>query len=140
VVADGVGLAIIVIGALQAGRQVEVRTAMSWLMVSLLGLAVCGVAHAVWVMRARRSLALATRLLIDPLHRELSPELLRAAPAAELSGAASAETATTTLVAIAGSRRYHRPDCALVTGKPVVVVSRFDESPSDHVPCEVCVP
>ena len=55
-------------------------------------------------------------------------------------GATGAADRPAALVATATMVRYHRPDCRLVTGKPVEAVARAEHERAGRAPCGVCQP
>jgi hypothetical protein len=128
-VANGVGCAVILAGAYEASLDTTTRNAISWLMVSLLGLAIAGVANAMWLLRCRGSLAVTTRALVDARRR-------LGLPGATAAGSANGDD----WVTVPGLRRYHRPDCPLVAGRRVSRVDSATVARSDLAACEVCEP
>ncbi|HWB65632.1 MAG TPA: hypothetical protein VG708_02225 [Mycobacteriales bacterium] len=126
-VANLIGLAVIAAGGYQANQAETERTGLSWLVVSLLGLAICGAANAIWLLRVRRYLALAVGVALDPGLRD------------RLGAGSHAATSTVALVVVRGTRRYHRAGCPLVAGKRVEPITRHAATET-HTRCEVCEP
>lgn len=121
-----VGLAVIATGGYEAGQTTTERDAMSWLILSVVGLAGCGTANAVWLLRVRQSLARTVGLLLDPRERAILV-------------ADRHPDGGTRLVGVVGTRRYHRSGCQLVAGKRVETLDR-DAARRDRIACEICNP
>jgi len=125
-VANLVGLAVIAAGGYESGQTTTERDALSWLILSALGLAVCGTANAMLLLRVRQSIARAVRLLLDPRERAV----LRVG---------EHRHDDSTLVGVVGARRYHRPRCPLVAGKRVQTLDP-EAARADRIACEICHP
>jgi hypothetical protein len=123
-----IGALVIAIGWFEAATagSADVPRRLTWLGVSMTGLAIAGLSNAVWTMRGRRVVAIArTAALhdVDALVRGESPTLTA------IRGPAP--------VVVEGSNRYHRPDCLLVRGKPTRPAGKVRTATT---PCEVCRP
>lgn len=116
-----VGLALMVASWFEASSQVTVRGQLAWLNLGLVGLAVCGVGNAVWLLQGRRSVGIA-RLLVLP-DRTIGPPTM-----------APVVSDTRFAVRSPGVTMYHRPGCPLIAGKPTVARG----ARQGHVPCQVC--
>jgi hypothetical protein len=124
--ANAVGLAVIGTGAYQAAGGGVVRTQLTWLELSVIGLLVAGTANALWLLRGRQAVTLARVEVLSTRQRALLfPRLATATSAAP--GA---------LVWVPGTTRAHRAGCSLVAGKP----TRLAADREGLVPCEVCEP
>jgi hypothetical protein len=130
-VVDAVGLAIVLAGAWEAHSQHDTRGALAWFAAALLGLALSGTAHALWLIRARRAIALAIGLVTDS--RRLSGVLHASTPSARPDEIAD-------VVLVAGSKRYHRSDCAFAEGREVTQLASSEATSLGFRPCEVCLP
>jgi hypothetical protein len=131
VVANAVGFAVVVAGAFETTISDDVlRTRLSWLQVSVLGLVIAAVANGMWLLRVRTTLVLAREAVLDPAHR------------AWLAGpvAAAAQDGSTVLVAGDGMTRYHRASCQLVAGRATRARTRAEHEREGLSPCEVCEP
>ena len=120
-VVDLAAAALILIAAWNARGTHSTAHGIAWLMVALLGLGVSGTAHAVFLQRARRVLALAIAVVVEPI-------------SATIGGDSSNRFSGADLVRVAGSQRYHRAECAFVVGREVLAADSAGE------PCEVCRP
>lgn len=116
-VLDLAAVVVVLVAAWNAHGVHSTSTGISWLMLALLGLAISGTVHSLFLLRARQSLSLATDLILDTWIR---PE--------SVSGGSA------THVHVVGSARFHRADCAFVQGRAT--------APGDggSAPCEVCQP
>lgn len=126
-ISNFVGLVVVLVGAYQAGRNTDVRSAMSWLNVSLAGVAIAGAGNALWLMRARQVMAGTKRTVLDA-----ATDLFAAPVATAGDGVA--------LVKVPGTIRVHRPMCALVAGKAGAENIARNEAVDRLVACEVCEP
>jgi hypothetical protein len=93
-----------------------------WTVLGIAGIIVLGVGNAFWLLAGRRAVGTRRARLLDVL------ESLDAGRPAAAPGA--------TLVAVAGSKRYHVDSCILVRGKPVRTVK--PSAPGRRRPCEMC--
>ena len=117
-----VGAAMIVASWFEASGQLTVRGELTWLNLGLVGLIVCGVSNAVWLLQGRRNVGTARVLLLpDP-----------ATPPAAGPYAAGADARVT--VNAPGMTMFHRPDCPLIQGKETVARA----ARNNQVPCQVC--
>jgi hypothetical protein len=123
--ANLVGLAVIATGGYEAHQTATERDAMSWLILAAVGLAVCGTANAVWLLRVRQCITRAVGVVLDPQQRAVVVADQR------LDG-------DTRVVGVVGARRYHRPDCQLVDGKRVKALTA--KARADRIACEICRP
>jgi hypothetical protein len=116
-------------GTVRNGHQV------GSLAVGVAAVVVSGSANALWVLVGRRSvssrrrqIADAVAVLVSELEREGGDPASRAVPT------------TAAFVTLEGVRRYHRPSCDLVVGKPIVAWSAQDPKAPWREPCGVCRP
>jgi hypothetical protein len=129
-VANGLGAAIIAAGWYQASAAVALRSQLSWLELCVAGLLLAGTANALWLLRGRQAVTLGRMAVLSARQRaELFPI---AAPEAHAS------TVPPSLVWVAGTTRYHRPDCLLVAGKEATGLLEGDTA--DLQACEACEP
>lgn len=124
------------------------RDQTGWVEVAVGGSAVAATAQAGWLVHGRRRVG-ALRRSILPAIAAAGPAPGATGPARPVIGPISALTAgqgngagpagaapANAAVAVAGGRRYHRPGCLLVRGKPALPV----DWPSSLQACEVCRP
>jgi hypothetical protein len=123
VAADAVGAALLALGWWAASRRVAVSDQIPWLNVSVAGMAVAGFANAGWLFHRHRLFRRRARRL-----SALGSTTLLRIPAG--SG----------FVAVAGVTRYHRSECALVTGRAVRTAARADHEGLGRRPCGLCRP
>lgn len=83
-----------------------------------------------WVAAGRRAVRLRREKVLGQLERHGLLGRVWAVSDAEADG----------LVAVAGTTRYHRPDCLLVQGKDVEPVTADGRASAGRVPCEMCRP
>jgi hypothetical protein len=130
VVSNAVGLGLIGISWYQVAGQLTTRDQLAWLNVGILGVAIAGVANALWLLRGRRNVGLA-RVMVLP---DVPPR------AAASWNNRLAEDLENQPVASAAMTRYHRPSCPLVDGKTTTAASRRDHERAGKIPCELCEP
>ena len=117
-----VGAAMMVASWFEASGQVTVRGELTWVNLGLVGLIVCGVSNAVWLLQGRRNVGTARVLLLP------GP----ATPTA--AGLLTEGSDVRVTVKAPGATMYHRPDCRLIQGKPTVARG----ARNNRVPCQVC--
>jgi hypothetical protein len=116
------GAAMMVAAWFEASGQVTVRGELTWLNLGLVGLIVCGVSNALWLLQGRRNVGTARVLLLpDPA-------------TATAGGLYTAGSDLRVTVKAPGVTTFHRPDCPLIQGKPTVARG----ARSNRVPCQVC--
>jgi hypothetical protein len=124
--ATAIGGGLLALAWWQASGTGDLDDQATWSALGVLATVVLVVGFFSWVWSGRRAVRGRRRALFD--------ELL----ATELPADSTAELATADLVAIAGSKRYHRADCLLVAGKPVRRVAATRRA--TRRPCEMCEP
>jgi hypothetical protein len=130
-VADGVGLVLILVGWWQAAGVGSVQSGLAWLNLCLAGLVVAAVGNGLWLLRARQAVSLARVSVLGVAH----PVEVAMRPMY-----APSENGHARLAAVPGLLRFHRPGCALVAGKQVRVASRVAHERAGRQGCEVCEP
>ena len=106
----------------EASGQVTVRGELTWLNLGVVGLIVCGVSNALWLLQGRRNVGTARVLLLpDP------------APSTA-AGFYTAGSDIRVAVKAPGVTMFHRPDCPLIRDKPTVARG----ARNNRVPCQVC--
>jgi hypothetical protein len=124
---DVVAVVVILLGAWQCAQAPDDDPALGWFSVSLLGLGLSGLVHGRWIARNRRTV----RSSVARLPKEVRSMVGSSEPIV---------SDVVDLVAVPGSMRYHRRDCALAAGREVVALSLEDETLSARYACEVCRP
>jgi hypothetical protein len=124
------GFAVIVIAWYGASTTLTAGDGWVWFNVGLGGLALAGIADAVWFLRGRRAVGIARALILPGV---LGPEESQPDARPEWSDGRR-------LVAGAGMSRFHRTDCAFVGGRALEAASRSDHLLAGLQPCEVCEP
>jgi hypothetical protein len=104
-----------------------------WIVLAALAAALSGAVNAAWLLLSRRE--------VGERHRALSARITALRGCYPSSDAAEREAAAGGgLVAVEGSKLYHRPGCALVEGRSAGAVRPSDGSSSGHQPCGWCRP
>lgn len=130
VISNAVGLVLIAVSWYQVAGQLTTRDELAWLNVGVVGIAIAGVANAMWLLRGRRNIGLARVMVLPDV-----PPRAKTAWDDRLS-----EDLDNSPVAGATMTRYHRPSCPLVEGKSVRAGSRRDHERAGKLPCELCEP
>jgi hypothetical protein len=112
------------VGWLRASGEGRAGDQIVWLNVSFAGVVVALVANGFFLARGRQTVRLATPVA-----------LTGSAPAA-----AAGTRRAGRVVAVTGLKRYHRPECALVTGKTLDEAQADSFAGAGLIPCEVCEP
>jgi hypothetical protein len=126
-VTNAAGLTVLLAGAYESSLAPNMRTAMSWLILALAGLAVAGVANGVWLTRSRHEVSSRLRDQLDAL-RGYAVE-----PSENIDVVAGVLTAP-------GLRRYHRPGCDLLTLRTTHPASAEEIQRAGLTACEICEP
>jgi hypothetical protein len=128
IIANALGVVLIGIGWYQARGLSSVRTEISWLELSIVGLVIAGTANALWLLRGRQVVTLARVAVFADIPRRQTT-----------AAADHAHTQVTdVLVWAQGMTRFHRPDCLLVVNKRF---QRLTDTDTESLnPCEVCSP
>ncbi|MEY2432564.1 MAG: hypothetical protein QOC92_2289 [Acidimicrobiaceae bacterium] len=128
-IGNGAGLALVFAGWFQSAvAETAERPRLTWLAVSISGLVVSGSANATWLLRTRYYLSGGREVVRAELR-----EALRT-----VRSTSTVFEGSDVVVAAAGSSRYHRPSCQLMTAKPVVPITARQRP--RLVPCEMCFP
>lgn len=117
-----IGAAMMVASWFEASGQVTVRGELTWLNLGLVGLIVCGVSNALWLLQGRRNVGTARVMLL--------PEPATPTPAGLHTEGSDVRVA----VKVPGATMFHRPGCPLIQGKPTVARG----ARNNLVPCQVC--
>lgn len=132
-----VGLALLLVGWIQASGELRPKGQIGSLNLGIVGAAVAVAAALRFQGRGRRAVAARRGLVSQTLKRSgpwrsVRGEVdLRAVPAAHAdAGLVSSERMT----------KYHRPGCQLVAGKAVVAGGRRTHEEAGRRPCGVCEP
>jgi len=108
------------------------------------GLLVSGIGNVAWLLRGRRAVGERRRALIPDLEsarrrRRVASAALR--PEGPRPPAGAVEAADRLFVAGAGMERFHRPGCALATGRDGWShMTRAEHERAGRRPCGVCRP
>jgi hypothetical protein len=119
------GIALMGASWFEAGSQLTVREELTWLNVGLVGLAVCGVGNALWLLQGRRSVGTA-RVLVLPDRGDRPTVQADADPTVRPDHRVVLKAKSATL--------YHRPGCPLLVGKPTSATAARE----GRAPCQVC--
>lgn len=108
---------------------------------ALAGLLLSGVGNLAWLLHGRRALGERRRLLLPDVADAMGNAGAQAVAVGPLSTSASAASAADVFVAGEGMARFHRPDCALATGRMGwTTVTRREHEDAGRRPCGVCRP
>lgn len=122
VAGNALGAALLVVAWWGSSGEVRFADQLGWVSLGITGLLVALVADVAVVVAERRRIA-------------GRRGTLRGAPATRRDPVGPT-TPAVVLAAAAGARRYHRDDCSLVVGKPVVEL----RPGTDLLPCGMCRP
>jgi hypothetical protein len=126
VVANAVALVLLVAGWYHAAGAGDVRTQLTWLNLSLAGLAVSAVSNGLWLLRGRQVVGLARVAMLPDVPKRHANTSTLAPPGA--------------VVTSKGMTRFHRPGCPLVAGRSVRDGSATALVERGLSPCEICEP
>ena len=110
--------------------EVHLNDQVPWLNAGVAGVIVLGAGNLAWLLAGRRSIGALRRALLSSV----------AAGEAPAASAPVAAASPGRLVAGRAMTRFHRPDCLLVTGKPVRALSLETHEKRGRRPCDVCRP
>jgi len=128
-VTTGLGLALVAASWWGTSGTVVVHDELPWLQVGIVGLVVLGTGNGVWLLAGRRAVGQRRRLLVADVDVDSLPR------------PGVAVTAEHPLpVAATGMRRFHRPECPLALGKPVVAATPDEHLEAGRAPCGICRP
>lgn len=125
---NAVGIVLVLLSWYESSGATSTSSAVTWFKVGIGGVVVAGVSNGLWLLRGRQTVGLARVALLD-----------RYARRPDVRAAHAPSPATTALVVLPTSHRYHRAGCPMVRGKAVAVMP-FEVEQSDRVPCQVCRP
>jgi hypothetical protein len=129
VTGETLGLVAILLGWYAAAGRATPGRQTAWIALGGAGLIVAGAGNAVWLRRARRSVA-----------RRRAAVLADCEALVDHRQAAAAPDPRPVALALAGAQRFHRPDCPLVAGKPVTTATARAHERASREPCAVCAP
>jgi hypothetical protein len=125
------GAALVLASAWATTAADDVSTRIAWINLGVAGLIVAGTGNAFWLMAGRRAVGQRrARLLTVP----------RVDTAVSVAPPREDTEPDRGLAAVAGGRRFHRKDCALVADKAVTVGARSRHERAGRRPCGVCQP
>jgi hypothetical protein len=128
---NAAGFVLVAVSWFQVSAQLTVRDQLGWLNLGLLGVGLCGAGNALWLLRGRRTIGIARRVLWPA-----GP----AGPAGTVDAAPPGPTHSGELRWASGTARMHRPGCALLNGRADRRISRPQADRHGLRPCEVCEP
>ena len=137
-VTSGVGGIVIAVAWYVAAGEASFSQQVGPIDAALAGLLIAGVGNLAWLLRGRRALGERRRLLL--------PDIVPAATVTKVVGEHEAALASEaggdqTFVAGEGMERYHRPGCALATGRDDwTAMTRAAHETVGRRPCGVCRP
>ena len=108
--------------------EVRLNDQVPWLNAGVAGVIVLGAGNLAWLLAGRRSIGALRRALLTSIGDDAPTPTPVGTPADDR------------LVAGRAMTRFHRPDCLLVTGKPVRALSLETHEKRGRRPCDVCRP
>lgn len=140
VAANALALGLALVGWFYSSGKVHADDQIGWLNVSFAGVVLAIGANGFFLARGRQTVRLAMPVALD----RTSGSRGWHAPVSDSNGSAAVHSAlppsSEWFVAIAGTQRYHRPECALVAGKATQEATAGHFAGAGRVPCEVCGP
>lgn len=130
VVANSLALVLALIGWLYSSGKTHPGDQIAGLNVSFAGVVLAIAANGFFLARGRQTVRLAMPVALAGTSRSIR----RSAPISTSNGSAP------WFVSVPGTRRYHRPGCALVAGKAAQEATVGHFAGTGRVPCEVCGP
>lgn len=122
-----VGAGVWFIGWYQVAGEATTANQIGPMNIAILGVILAGAGQLGWILEGRRA--------VGRMRRELLGDA-RPVPAAEVLAVSSEPD----LRLIAGTRFYHRPNCAMVTSADTTSGVRSVHEAADRIPCGVCAP
>lgn len=116
--------ALIVAAWIGAARQADVERQVVWAAAGVAGVLVLYGTAIGWLIRARRAAGVRRR------------QLLGSGPG---RGVGLPGLVTDDLIAVEGLRRYHRPTCALISGRATVAATASSHQAAGRQACQVCL-
>lgn len=110
----------------------DLQKQMLWLRIGVAGVLLSGIANGVWLMRGRRLVGLARRVVLEAFEPVVSRPVA--------SATTTSPTAAREFVAVPGTSRFHVGTCTLVRGKETVRGERSWHSAEGRSACEACCP
>jgi hypothetical protein len=149
VATDALAIILAMVGWWNASGESRAGDQIGWLNVSLAGVVITIGANGLFLARGRQTIRLATTVVLtDPPRagagtwpivsangHTAAQSFVVASP-----GSPDSDLRQGRLVSVAGTRRYHRPGCALVAAKAVEQNTSEAFSRTGRHPCEVCEP
>lgn len=133
VVGNVLGLAAVVTAWWGASGSDSANRQIAWLDLAIFGVVVAGAVNGVYLLRGYRAVRLARTSIFVPA-TSASPTSAAARTRSAARGGAER------FVFVAGTTRFHRADCALVSGKPTTGGTRTSQEKAGRAACEICQP
>ena len=139
--ANGLAIAMAALASWASGGTGSSNSQLRWSSVGLLGVVVALAGNTWFLARGRSAVRTAHRKVLSvPGLASFTVDASAAASANGHDVAPRPMAMSHVLVAVPGTSRYHRPSCALATGKYVTEAARSDHDQEGRRPCEVCEP
>jgi hypothetical protein len=139
-----VGLGVVAVTVAWAGSSTTplVGREAAWGAVGVAGTFAVVAGSLLWVAVARAAVTRRAAELRALIAAGVEATRAAAGPATPVAAPVTTAAAArpTALVATSTMVRYHRPDCRLVTGKPVEAAGRAEHERAGRAPCGVCEP
>jgi hypothetical protein len=129
------GVAGITVGWAGAGGKATLDDQRGWLGLAIAALILTGFVMAGWLLVGMRRIALLRAPVVAEVRRRKRAEL-----AARPRVVRVEVDPPSGFAVLPGTRRYHRPDCLLLTGKDVAFGPIADHEADGRLPCGVCLP
>ena len=123
------------VGWLRASGEGQAGDQIIWLNVSFAGVVLAIGANGFFLARGRQTVRAAMPVALAGTARSTADST----PVASSNGSGHLSRSGRS-VAVVGLKRYHRPECALVTGKATEEAQADSFAGAGRTPCEVCQP
>lgn len=128
------------VGWLRASSEGRADDQILWLNVSFAGVVLAIGVNGFFLARGRQTVRSAMPVALAGVHRSGAQFGSVGSPNGTGPVQSAGASRSGRFVAVAGLKRYHRPDCALVSGKAVEEALADSFAGAGRVPCEVCEP
>jgi hypothetical protein len=140
-ITTGLGGIVIVVAWYIAAGEATFGQQVGPLDAALAGLLLSGLGNLAWLLHGRRALGERRRLLLPDITEATAATDAHATDVGPLSTPTTAAAVEDVFLAGEGMERFHRPDCALATGRTGwTTATRREHEGAGRRPCGVCRP